>query len=188
MVNKVLIWVLILVSAALSIVGCSRRGSTGSEESSSDVWGLQITSIESSTGLPYIESNVNSDGLSQDDSAVLSVVNRYPDYFLDSEGKIDPSYNVTITKYIIELTIPNYPLFRFDRKINVQIPASTTDTATTVEVIVVPSSIKPQLATIVDAEGGRIDGTARIRLEGEYGNNEEAWTTGDVSVRFTSQP
>ena len=182
-----LILALLLLAGALAVPGCSRRGGDSGDDSESTVWGLQITAIESMTGSPYVESSVNANDLGMDDSAIVYVLNRYPDYYVGSDGDIDPSYNVIVTRYLVEISLPDYPLFTFERSLYEEIPASTADTATSLTVVAVPSALKPQLATIVDAEGGVVEGTLRIRLEGKFGNGEDAYTTGKTSLRITSQ-
>jgi len=187
MQRHLLILVLLLLAGATVFTGCSRRGGNGDDDSESTVWGLQITAIESMTGLAYIESSVNANDLGTDDSAKVSVINRYPDYYVGTGGKIDPSYNVIVTKYLVEISLPGYSPFTFDRSIYFEIAASTADTATSLVLVVVPSVLKPQIATIVDAEGGTLEGTLKIRLEGKFGNGEEAYTTGQVRLKITSQ-
>ena len=186
--NIILTIGLLLLAGTVVLTGCSRRGGDGDDDSESTIWGLQITTIESLTGLPYVESSVNANDLGVDDNAVVYVLNRYPDYYLDSEGNIDPSYNVLVTKYLVEIALPNYAPFTFERSIYSQVAASTSsDTETSLTVAAVPSELKPQLATIVDAEGGTIEGTFTIRLEGKFGNGEEAYTTGKTRLKITSQ-
>ncbi|MBN1592007.1 MAG: hypothetical protein JW941_02015 [Candidatus Coatesbacteria bacterium] len=174
----------ILVSALL-ISGCSRRGGDSGDDSESTVWGLQITAIESMTGSTYIESSVHADDLGTDDSAIVYVINRYPDYYEGNE--IDPTYNVIITRYLVQLELPGYSPFSFERSMYVSIAASTSDDETTLTMVAVPSTLKSQLATIVDAEGGILEGIFRIRIEGKFGNGEEAYTTGEARLRITSQ-
>lgn len=183
----ILILAILLIAGATVFTGCSRRGGNGDDDSASTVWGLQITAIESTTGLGYIDSSVNATDLGTDDSAQLSVINRYPDYYVGTGGAIDPSYNVMLTKYLVEISLPGYSPFNFDRSIYLEIAASTSDTATSLVVVAVPSALKPQIATIVDAEGGTLEGTLKIRLEGKFGNGDEAYTTGQVRLRITSQ-
>ncbi len=183
----ILILTLLLLASVLAFTGCSRRGGDSGDDSESTVWGLQITAIESTTGSPYIESSVNANDLGMDDSAIVYVLNRYPDYYVGTDGKIDPSYNVIVTRYLVEISLPDYPPFTFERSIYEEIPASITDTETSLTVVAVPSVLKPQIATIVDAEGGTVEGVLRIRLEGKFGNGEEAYTTGEVRLRITSQ-
>lgn len=185
--RKSLLIIGLLLAGTLVLGGCSRRGGNGSDESQSDVWGLQITRIESMTGLPYVESSVNASDLGTDDNAVVYVLNKCSDYFLGSDGKIDPSYNVLVTKYLVEIKLPNYAPFTFKRNIYVQIAASTEDTETSITVAAVPSELKSQIATIVDAEGGSIEGTLTIRLEGKFGNGEDAYATGKTRLKITSQ-
>jgi len=176
-----------ILAGALVFTGCSRRGGDSGDDSESTVWGLQITAIESMTGVPFVESSVNANDLGTDDSAIVYAVNRYPDYYVDSDGDIDPSYNVIVTKYLVEISLPDYPRFTFERSMYEQIPASTSDTATSLTVVAVPSALKPQIATIVDAEGGVMEGVLKIRLEGKFGNGELAYATGETHLRITSQ-
>ena len=178
---------LLLLAGALVVPGCSRRGGDSGDDSESTVWGLQITAIESMTGLPYVESSVNASDLGTDDSAVVYVLNRYPDYYVDSDGDIDPSYSVIVTKYLVEISLPDYPPFTFEKSMYISIPASISDTETLLTIVAVPSSLKSQLATIVDAEGGLVEGALRIRIEGKFGNGEEAYTTGEARLRISSQ-
>lgn len=185
--KSLLIIGLLLLAGTVVLTSCSRRGGNGNGNSQSTIWGLQITRIESLTGLPYVESSVNANDLGTDDNAVVYVLNRYPDYYLDSGGKIDPSYNVLVTKYLVKIALPNYAPFTFERNIHLQIAASTADTETSLTVAAVPSELKSQIATIVDAEGGAIEGTLTIRLEGKFGNGEEAYTTGKTRLKITSQ-
>ena len=183
----ILIMTLLLLAGALAFTGCSRRGGDSGDDSESTVWGLQITAIESMTGSPYVESSVNANDLGMDDSAIVYVLNRYPDYYVGTDGDIDPSYNVIVTRYLVEISLPDYSPFTFERSMYEEIPASTSDTATSLTVVAVPSVLKPQLATIVDAEGGTVEGVLKIRLEGKFGNGEQAYTTGKTSLRITSQ-
>ncbi|HUT02953.1 MAG TPA: hypothetical protein VM163_03590 [bacterium] len=185
--KSLLIIGLLFLAGTVVLTGCSRRGGTGDDDSQSTIWGLQITRIESLTGLPYVESSVNANDLGTDDNAVVYVLNKYSDYYLDSEGNIDPSYNVLVTKYLVEIALPNYAPFTFERNIYSQIAASTADTETSLTVAAVPAELKSQIATIVDAEGGAIEGTLTIRLEGKFGNGEDAYTTGKTRLRITSQ-
>jgi len=176
----------VLFSVALLISGCSRRGGDGSDDNESRVWGLRITSIESMTGMTYVECNVHADNLGTNDGAVVYVVNRYPDYWSTSDDDIDPSYNVVILRSKVTLTIPGYTPFSFSENIYLEVQASTSDTSTSVNVVVLPATLKSQIATIVDAEGGMVEGTVEIRLEGDYGNGEEAYATGKTQARITS--
>ena len=187
MQRHLLILAILLLAGATVFTGCARRGGNGSNDSESTIWGLQITAIESMTGLGYIDSSVNANDLGTDDSAKLSVINKYPDYYVGTGGAIDPSYNVIVTKYLVEISLPGYSPFNFDRSIYLEIAASTADTATSLVVVAVPSVLKPQIATIVDAEGGTLEGTLKIRLEGKFGNGEDAYTTGQVHLKITSQ-
>jgi len=176
-----------LLAVTMALTGCSRRDDDSSDDSTSTIWGLRMTAIESMTGLTYVDASVDAADLGVDDAAVVYVINRYPDYYVDTDGDIDPMYNVVVTKYHVDLAIAGYSPFTFQRSIYMEIPASTTDETVSLNAIVVPAILKSQIATIVDAEGGLVEAAATIRLEGEFGSGEDAWTTGRVQVRITSQ-
>ena len=87
--RQLLIPLLLLLAGMVVFMGCSRRGGDSGDDSESTIWGLQITAIESMTGLPYVESSVNANDLGTDDSAIVYAINRYPDYYVGSDGDIE---------------------------------------------------------------------------------------------------